>query len=376
MGAKRTTDEPGKALRRRDEPRPLYRLGVRLIVIAAGLLLLAFGWQPVERPALAPRDGLAIGNVRSWGYQLQNVQLRAVADGLDMLVVDYSRDGSEARVFTAAEIERLRTRADGSKRIVLAYLSIGEAENSWLGPENPEWKGNFPVRYWQRGWREIIMRPQVSLFGRIAEALQPANRPYLDRIIEAGFDGVYLDRVDAFDHWAAENKEAQAQMVGLVAAISTYAKRRRPGFLIVPQNGEELLRNADYRRVVDAVAKEDLVYGVKGDGQPNAAAEIRREIGDLSRASGVRRRVPDRSGQASRRAAAARVTGFHRPLRPTRPAPRAGVAFFGADGTSAHGSRLPPSPPPLRGRGQRPARCCDREFRILFRPRVRGSCLF
>ncbi|TAN37800.1 MAG: hypothetical protein EPN23_04615 [Verrucomicrobia bacterium] len=44
-----------------------------------------------------------------------------------------------------------------------AYLSIGEAGDyrgywekewsaqppTWLGAENPDWKGNFKVRYWQ-----------------------------------------------------------------------------------------------------------------------------------------------------------------------------------------------------------------------------------
>ena len=71
-------------------------------------------------------------------------------------------------------------------------------------------------------------------------------------------------------------------MAALVGAISGYAKRRRPGFLIVPQNGEELLRIADYRRVVDGIGKEDLVYGVKGDGLPNGAEEIKRGIDDLN----------------------------------------------------------------------------------------------
>ena len=41
----------------------------------------------------------------SWGYQLQNVRSRLVAkDKFDVLVVDSSRDGSEARAFS-----RLRT---------------------------------------------------------------------------------------------------------------------------------------------------------------------------------------------------------------------------------------------------------------------------
>jgi cysteinyl-tRNA synthetase, unknown class len=267
----------------------------RLMLLGACVLLIAFSQQSVERQPLAAREGPAIGSATSWGYQLQNVRLKSISNGIDVLVVDYSRDGSEARVFRRDEIEALRTKEDGSKRIVLAYMSVGEAENyrfywsrgwvpgkpSWLGPENPEWKGNFPVRYWEKGWRDIIMRPQVSLFERFTEAIRPSLRPYLDRIIEAGFDGVYLDRVDAFDSWVKENANAQADMAAFVGMISRYAKSRRAGFLIVPQNGEELLRFADYRRAIDAVAKEDLVYGVDGDGQPNNAGEVKRGIADL-----------------------------------------------------------------------------------------------
>ena len=263
----------------------------------AMILIVAFGQLPVERPTLGPREGPAIANARSWGYQLQNVGLQSIADGTDLLVVDYSRDGSEARVFGADEIERLRTRTDGSKRIVLAYLSIGEAESyryywqkrwapgqpSWLGPENAEWRGNFNVRYWQAGWREIIMRPQVSLFGRMIEAARPSARAYLDRIIEAGFDGIYLDRVDAFEEWKRENPNARTDMMTFVGAISSYAKRRRPGFLVVAQNGEELLASADYRRNLDAVAKEDLIFGVGGNGKPNDADSIKSSIVELNR---------------------------------------------------------------------------------------------
>ena len=275
------------------------------MILAVLGVLVAFGLQQAERPVLPARAGPQIADARSWGYQLQNVNLVSIPQGADVLVVDYSRDGSEARSLKQAEIDRLRTRADGSKRIVLAYMSIGEAENyrfywkrtwepgkpAWLGEENPEWKGNFQVRYWDPGWRDVIMRPKVSLFGRLAEALQPAVRPYLERIIEAGFDGVYLDRVDAFEHWAPGNPEAQPQMVEFVAALSDYAKLRRPGFLVVPQNGESLLRNARYRRAIDAVAKEDLVYGANGEEKLNSMAELRRGIRELNLAKSEGRPV-------------------------------------------------------------------------------------
>ena len=284
---------------------PVYLAARWLMAAAVVAVIAAFGSQPVPRRTLPPREGPPIADARSWGYQLQNVKLQAIADGVDLLVVDYSRDGSEQRVLRPGEVDALRTRADGSRRIVLAYMSIGEAENyrfywrrswspghpSWIGPENPAWRGNFQVRYWERGWRDIIMQPQVTLFGRISEAWQPANRAYLDRILEAGFDGVYLDRIDAFDHWSSEHEAAQADMIAFVTTLSSYAKQRRPGFLVVAQNGEELLRSAEYRGALDAIAKEDLLFGVDGDGIANGAADVSQSIADLNRVKAAGRPV-------------------------------------------------------------------------------------
>lgn len=275
----------------------MVRLARGLIWLGLLAIVTAFSLQPVEQASMSPRAGPPIADARSWGYQLQHVALKSIAEGVDVLVVDYSRDGSEPRVFRSAEIEALRTRADGSKRIVLAYMSIGEAENYryywrrdwvpgtpiWLGPENPEWRGNFPVRFWEPGWRQIIMQPRTTLLARLLEAVQPARRGYLDRIVEAGFDGVYLDRIDAFETWTKERPTAQADMVEFVRALSDYARQRRPGFLIVPQNGEELLRFPEYRRAIDAIAKEDLLFGIKGDGQPNTPEEVESGIRELNR---------------------------------------------------------------------------------------------
>jgi len=51
---------------------------------------------------------------------------------------------------------------------------------AWLCAEDPDWKGNYKVRYWQPEWQAIIL-------------------PRLDAILKAGFDGVYLDIVDGFE---------------------------------------------------------------------------------------------------------------------------------------------------------------------------------
>lgn len=57
---------------------------------------------------------------------------------------------------------------------------------AWLARENPEWRGNYKVRYWDPAWQEIICG---------------AGDSYLNRILASSFDGVYLDIVDAFEYF-------------------------------------------------------------------------------------------------------------------------------------------------------------------------------
>jgi cysteinyl-tRNA synthetase len=119
------------------------------------------------------------------------------ATNYDMMVIDVSVNDSR---LTADQVERLQTKPDGSRRLVIAYLSIGEAENyrdywqtswntnppSWIADENPDWPGDFKVRYWDPEWQAI-------LYGN--------DDACLDRILEAGFDGMYLDIIDAFEYF-------------------------------------------------------------------------------------------------------------------------------------------------------------------------------
>ena len=79
-------------------------------------------------------------------------------------------------------------------------MSIGEAEDyrycwqsswstnrpSWLDAENPNWEGNYKVKYWNKDWQNII-------FGN--------SSSYTQKVINAGFDGVYLDIIDAFEYY-------------------------------------------------------------------------------------------------------------------------------------------------------------------------------
>jgi len=195
----------------------------------------------------------------SFLYQLQNLDpARVQASGYSLVITDYSRDGSAAGAWSAAEIGQLR---QGGTRTVLAYLSIGEAEDyryywqsswhsqppAWLGPANPDWPGNYKVRYWDPTW-------QALLFGS-AEA-------YLDRILAQGFDGIYLDIVDAYEYWGpdgvGERAGAAADMVALVKSLADYGRRQRPGFLVYPQNGAGLGSfDPSYVEAVDGIGAED-----------------------------------------------------------------------------------------------------------------------
>ncbi len=195
--------------------------------------------------------------VNDWTYYLQDISVDSILQsGFDVVVMDYSRDGTQEGEFSSVEIGRVRE----SGIIHLAYVSIGEAEDyrfywdtswyskppSWMGPENPEWPGNYAVRYWEDGWKDIVFS-------------------YLDRVIAQGFAGVYLDKVDEFEFWSDSLGEGDAaiRMLQFIREISLYARQEAgDSFLIVLQNGEGLLAwdDGSLLRTISGWAVEDLFY--------------------------------------------------------------------------------------------------------------------
>lgn len=236
-------------------------------------------------PVLAVPGRPDLADVRSWGYQLQLVDPALVADApYDLMVIDFARDGSADQAFSREDVSTMKRKPDGGARILLAYLSIGEAEDyrsywqrgwqssppAWLGAENPDWPGNYAVHYWDPQWQSLIMGGPEA---------------YLDHIIDAGFDGVYLDRVDAFDvpNPAVSRAMRMQLMTEFVSAIAAYARKLQPGFIVVGQNGEELLNYPGYAAAVDGVGKEDLFFGLDGDGALNSKGELRASLTPLQR---------------------------------------------------------------------------------------------
>jgi cysteinyl-tRNA synthetase, unknown class len=230
--------------------------------------------------------------VKSWGYQLQNDDVETIANSpYDVIVMDYSRDTTTAGAFTPADLVRMKKKPDGSRRIVLSYISIGEAESyryywaergwdrtanraSVVDEENPEWKGNYSVRYWLNEWQDVIVGDEDS---------------YMNRINKAGFDGVYLDKIDvceAYEGRTPSGTVASDLMIQFVRKMSAVMKTRNPNFLIIAQNAEFLLPDEDYRAAIDGIGKEDILYRnekVPGtnryqDGKSNDADSVKQTI--------------------------------------------------------------------------------------------------
>ena len=188
----------------------------------------------------------------------------------DWIVLDAAF--SNEQPWLPADLKFIRTGKTGRK--VFAYLSIGEAEDyrpywkrewdankdgkpdtnapAFLLAENPDWHGNYRVKYWHAEWQKIILAA-------------------VDRIVAQGFDGLYLDIVDGFETFEQDGKKFiddranpetkqtyRRDMVDWVKTIATRARSANATALIIPQNGAQLLAHDDFLRTVDAIGIEDL----------------------------------------------------------------------------------------------------------------------
>ncbi|MHA2363113.1 MAG: endo alpha-1,4 polygalactosaminidase [Candidatus Hodarchaeales archaeon] len=123
------------------------------------------------------------------------------ATNYDVIIMDLFYDNTE---LSSSEVLSLKTKKNGGTRAIISYMSIGEVEDyryywksdwktnspAWLAEENPNWAGNYKVRYWESNWQNIIYGNDTS---------------YTKKIIDARFDGVYLDIIDAFEYFEDNN---------------------------------------------------------------------------------------------------------------------------------------------------------------------------
>jgi len=222
----------------------------------------------------SPSARSAVRHVKLWGCQYQNVDLDEVAaSDLDMIVVDPSLNDSAGIFVTREDCERLKKKPDGSRRIVLAYLCVGEADikrwywpeawmteaPSWVGAENPNWNGAHAVQYWHPEWQSLVYKARDSI---------------LATILDAGFDGVVLDRVDAYTDWEPGRDRARNEMIDLVVSLATTARKRNPDFVVIAQNAEPLLTSMTFVAALDGHNKESLLTGLKGPDSINTTEDV------------------------------------------------------------------------------------------------------
>ncbi|MGR3319099.1 MAG: MJ1477/TM1410 family putative glycoside hydrolase [Candidatus Anammoxibacter sp.] len=273
------------------------------------IALLSFLHGQVKLHNIFAQDVVSINEVIDWGYQLQGYipDLASIKDSeFDLIVMDYSFSGGPEDEFSIDTIEGLKLGGPCDRKIILAYMSIGEAEefrfyfndipNDLLFEEpNPNFPDNIKVRFWESNWQKIIFGNQSN----------DADKSYLDRIIDAGFDGVYLDIIDAYEFWGpkeiggnGERETAAKDMVDFLVRIADYARntRGKTNFIIVPQNGAGIIATSSYPfaddpeseantqkqryfTAIDAIAAEDTFYF--GDRINNNPLNIQNEIIEL-----------------------------------------------------------------------------------------------
>ena len=173
------------------------------------------------------------------------------------------------------------------RKLVLAYVDIGQAESyrtywqpgwrvghpDWIVAEDPDgWAENYPVAYWHPAWRAIWLAADDGL---------------LAAIVDAGFDGIYLDWIEAYSDdrvmaaAATQGIDTWDEMTAWVGDLADAARARDPGFLIVAQNALELVEDPDYRLIIDGVAQEQIWFDGGADNNPPGDCPLPRTDADI-----------------------------------------------------------------------------------------------
>jgi cysteinyl-tRNA synthetase len=222
--------------------------------------------------------------VRTFAYQLQGLENAARRQALeqsdyDLFVLEPTRTVKGSQSFDAKGMVSRLKNAGGRRRLVVAYIDIGEAEKYrtyWLStwqmptrtgkPGNPDfilapdpdgWSDCFPVAYWDARWQAIVATGGDSL---------------LAKALDDGFDGLYMDWVEGYadTHVRARAKQdgvnAKTEMIRFIRTIRSTAQQCNPDFLVIAQNAPDLIENHPaYPKVIDAMGQEDLHFSGAAD---------------------------------------------------------------------------------------------------------------
>ncbi len=218
-----------------------------------------------------------LADMENWLYLIDvNLSSETVdqiaASDYDMVVIDFISSEADNTNYPMAEVVAQLQNAPHPKKVI-AYIDIGEAEEyriywdeswgignpAWIVGDDPDgWAENYPVAFWAEEWQEIWLE----------------DDGLLDQIGEAGFDGVYLDWVEAYSD---ENVVTAAidegvnpiyAMIEFLSLISENIKDECDDCVVIAQNAAELVEYTEYSATIDGLAQEQVWFDGGADNDP------------------------------------------------------------------------------------------------------------
>jgi uncharacterized protein (TIGR01370 family) len=252
-------------------------------------------------------DPLPLSGVKFWAYQIQNLDtpgaIQAIVDSkYDLVVIDptvtYDPDFNAADM--VARIKASKASDGIHRKLVIAYIDIGQAEEwrwYWYGHQTFEenglcknsyihsiqtwapwvvacdpdgWGGNYPVAFWHNDWKDIVIHGTT-----LGSSQNLHFNSMLDEVITDGFDGIYLDWVEAWEMTEVANrannegKDPGQEMLTFIKEMRTYGKQFNDEFIVIQQNSSELIEEVGataLKTAVDGIAQEGVWWdGVGGN---------------------------------------------------------------------------------------------------------------
>lgn len=232
----------------------------------------------------------ALQDVRHWLYLIdvnltEDTVQQIASSEHDMVVLDFIPSEVNNTDYPMADVIAHLHNAPHPK-LVIAYIDIGQAENyrtywqpgwrignpEWIVSADPDgWEGNFPVAYWYDEWRNIWL----------------GDGGYLQTIVDTGFDGIYLDWVEAYSDTDVvafaqqESVDPVQEMIWWVQDMADYSRTLHLGFIVIAQNAAELAEYDEYVAVIDAIAQEQVWFDGGADNDPPGDCPLPRTEADV-----------------------------------------------------------------------------------------------
>lgn len=244
------TDKPSAPLKARHSigRRAVLGLAIMTVVTAGAATLLHGSIEPgidvPTDPDATQRRALLAG-VASWS-RVADLAM-AETDASALLVLNGASVTALRQSATQKAVAGLQTRADGGRRPVLAAISLAA-----ISPA-------------------ASMANDVGTHGLVDDALA------------RNFDGIFLECGPALAAANQRGGDAREQLMAVVAQIGERARLVNPQFLLILENAAELAADIRVHRLIDGVAKDNLLFGQDAPGADNNRTDIIAGLHDLNR---------------------------------------------------------------------------------------------